>query len=60
MDLPVIINLNARSLSIEKLDELNVTVGIHDVSVLFVTETWLNKLESTIWQESYDYTSGYY
>ena len=32
-DLPVIINLNARSLSIEKLDELNVTVGIHDVSV---------------------------
>ena len=39
-DLPVIINLNARSLSIEKLDELNVTVGIHDVSVICVTETW--------------------
>ena len=39
-DLPVIINLNARSLSIEKLDEINVTVGIHDVSVICVTETW--------------------
>ena len=39
-DLPVIINLNARSLSIEKLDELNVTVGIHYVSVICVTETW--------------------
>ena len=38
-DLPVIINLNARSLSIEKLDELNVTVGIHDVSLICVTET---------------------
>ena len=36
----LIINLNARSLSIEKLDELNVTVGIHDVSVICVTETW--------------------
>ena len=36
-DLPVIINLNARSLSIEKLDELNVTVGIQymDDSTLF-------------------------
>ena len=39
-DLPVIINLNARPLNIEKLDELNVTVGIHDVSVICVTETW--------------------
>ena len=39
-DLPVIINFNVRSLSIEKLDELNVTVGIHDVSVICVTETW--------------------
>ena len=34
------VNLNARSLSIEKLDELNVNVGIHDVSVICVTETW--------------------
>ena len=42
-DLPVIINLNARSLSIEQLDELNVTVGIHDVSVLCVTETWFKE-----------------
>ena len=42
-DLPVIINLNARSLSIEKLDELNVTVGINYVSVLCVTETWFKE-----------------
>ena len=39
-DLPAIINLNARSLSIEKLDELKVTVAIHDVSVVCVSETW--------------------
>ena len=39
-DLPAVINLNARSLSIEKLDELKVTVGIHDVSVVCVSETW--------------------
>ena len=31
--LPAIINLNARSLSIGKLDELKVTVGIHDALV---------------------------
>ena len=36
-DLPEIINLKV---SIEKLDELNVTVGIHDLSVVCVTETW--------------------
>ena len=39
-DIPTVINLNARSLSIEKLDELKVTVGIHDVSVVCVSETW--------------------
>ena len=39
-DLPAIINLNARSLSIEKLDELKVTVAIHYVSVVCVSETW--------------------
>ena len=39
-DLPAIINLNARSLIIEKLDELKVTVAIHDVSVVCVSETW--------------------
>ena len=39
-DLPAIINLNARSLSIEKLDELKVTVALHDVSVVCVSETW--------------------
>ena len=39
-DLPTILNLNARSLSEEKLDELQVNVTINDVSILCVTETW--------------------
>ena len=38
-DLPTILNLNARSLSEEKLDELQVNVTIHDVSIICVTET---------------------
>ena len=41
-NLPAIINLNVRSLSIEKLDELKVTVVIHDVSVVCVSETCFN------------------
>ena len=39
-DLPTILNLDARSLSEEKLDELQVNVTIHDVSMICVTETW--------------------
>ena len=39
-DLPTILNLNARSLSEEKLDELQVNITIHDVSIICVTETW--------------------
>ena len=39
-DLPTILNLNARSLSEEKLDELQVNVTIHDVSIICVAETW--------------------
>ena len=39
-DLPTILNLNARSLREEKLDELQVNVTIHDVSIICVTETW--------------------
>ena len=39
-DLPTILNLNVRSLSEEKLDELQVNVTIHDVSIICVTETW--------------------
>ena len=35
-----LLNLNARSLSEEKLDELQVNVTIHDVSIICVTETW--------------------
>ena len=39
-ELPTILNLNARSLSEVKLDELQVNVTIHDVSMICVTETW--------------------
>ena len=41
--LPTILNLNARSLSEEKLDELQVNEIIHDISIIqhaCVTETW--------------------
>ena len=33
-DLPTILNLNAKSLSEEKLDKLQVNVTIHDVSII--------------------------
>ena len=36
----MLINLNARSLCSEKIDELQVTVGIHNVSLVCVSETW--------------------
>ena len=39
-DLPTVLNLNARSLSEEKLYELQVNVTIHDVSIICLTETW--------------------
>ena len=39
-DLPSLINLNARSLNSEKVDELHVTVATHDVSTVCVSETW--------------------
>ena len=39
-DLPTILTLNARSLNGETLDELQVNVTIHDVSIICVTETW--------------------
>ena len=38
--LPSLINLNARSLNSEKVDELHVTVATHDVSIVYVIETW--------------------
>ena len=41
-DLPTILNLNVRLLSEEKLDELQVNVTIHDVSIICVTEKWFN------------------
>ena len=42
-DLPVLINLNARSLCTDKIDELQVTVGVHDVSLVCVSETWFKE-----------------
>ena len=40
-DLPCIINLNARSLNTEKIDELQVIASNLNVSIICVTETWL-------------------
>ena len=39
-DLPVIINVNARSLNMEKVEELQVIVDYYDVSIACITETW--------------------
>ena len=39
-DLPTILNLNARSLCEDKLDELQINITIHDVSIICVTEPW--------------------
>ena len=39
-DLPSLINLNARSLNSEKVDELHVNVATPDVSMVCVSETW--------------------
>ena len=39
-DLPTVVNLNARYLSCEKMDELQITVETNNVSIVCVTETW--------------------
>ena len=39
-DLPSLINLNARSLNSEKVDELPINVATHDFSIVCVSETW--------------------
>ena len=39
-DLPTIININARSLNAEKVDELQVIVDDYDIDVACITETW--------------------
>ena len=39
-DRPSLINLNARSLNSEEVDELHVTATTHDVSFVWVSETW--------------------
>ena len=43
-DLPCIINLNARSLNTEKIDELQVIASNFNVSIICVTETWLKTI----------------
>ena len=42
-DLPTVTNLNARSLSIEKTDELQVIADNNNVECICVTETWLKE-----------------
>ena len=37
---PTLINLNARSLSTEKIDELQAIVDLYNVSIICITETW--------------------
>ena len=44
--LPVILGVNARSLSIEKADELLSVASLNDVSCVCVTETWFKKFMS--------------
>ena len=43
MDLPGVLNLNARSLSMETIDELEVIITDFNVSIACVTETWFKQ-----------------
>ena len=40
---PTLINLNARSLSTEKIDELQAIVDLYNVSIICITETWFKE-----------------
>ena len=42
-DLPTIININARSLNAEKVDELQDIVDDYDIDVACITETWFRE-----------------
>ena len=42
-DLPTIININARSLNAEKVDELQVIVDDYGIAVACITETWFRE-----------------
>ena len=42
-DLPTLININARSLNAEKVDELQVIVDDYDIDVACITETWFRE-----------------
>ena len=44
--LPVILGVNAHSLSIEKADELLSVASLNDVSCVYVTETWFKEFMS--------------
>ena len=41
-DLPALITLNAQTLSIDDIHDLQATVGVHDVSAINVREVRLN------------------
>ena len=50
-DLPTIININARSLNTEKVDELQVIVDDYDIDVACFTETWFREyMYDTSWR----------
>ena len=40
---PTLINLNARSMSSEKVDETPAIVDLHNVSIVCITETWFTE-----------------
>ena len=40
---PTLINLNARTMSSEKVDELQATIDLHNVSIICITETWFKE-----------------
>ena len=52
LDLPVIINVNARSLNMEKVEELQVIVDYYDVSIACITETWFKDYMGSHWMVS--------
>ena len=45
-DVPVLLNINARSLSNEKLDELQAVSEAHRADILCITETWFTQYVS--------------
>ena len=62
---PTIINVNARSLNAEKVDELQVIVDDYDIDVACITETWFREymddsslaLDVSVWKERIEITA---